>query len=188
MKKLVLAMLTVLFCFCPAARSQTTQAASNPPVKEPFLFPKDFIRGYIDFAVAPPHNEPDLGRCNFVNPCTAFARYVLSGYVEFQPFARGPLKHFYGFFEPRTFFGNNLPQHEYTAAATPIAMERIMGVGIEFPKNFEFRLTHHKVTSFGKYSHVLSPTDSGPDKPLGTYATVGVRWYFGGYGRRTHSW
>lgn len=188
MRKLVLALLVVFLSFCPVARSQTSQAVSNLPLAEPLLFPKDFIRGYMDLAVAPPHNEPDLGRCTSVNPCTAFARYVLSGYLEFQPFARSPLKHFYVFFEPRSFFGNNLPQREYTSAATPIALERIMGLGIELPKNFEFRLTHHKVTSFGKYSRVLSPTDSGPDKPLGTYATVGVRWYFGGYGRRSSSW
>jgi hypothetical protein len=188
MKKLVFALLLSVPFFCPVASSQTTPVVSKPASEEPFFFPKDFIRGYMDFAVAPPHNEPDLGRCTSVNPCTAFARYVLSGYLELQPFARGPLKHFYAFFEPRSFFGNNLPQREYTSAATPIALERIMGLGIELPKNFEFRLTHHKVTSFGKYSKVLSPTDSGPDKPLGTYATVGVRWYFGGYGRRTHSW
>ncbi|MGH9704431.1 MAG: hypothetical protein ACRD4K_13735 [Candidatus Acidiferrales bacterium] len=154
-----------------------------------WLFPKDAIRGYIDFAIAPPHNEPDLGRCEpFIDPCRAFARYVLSGYVEFQPFARGPLKHFYSFFEPRSWFGSTLPQRDYTWGGNPIAIERIIGMGIELPKNFEFRLTNHAVTSFGQYSSKLSITDGGPDKPLGRYSTVGVRWYFGGYGRRTGSW
>ncbi len=27
------------------------------------LFPKDWVSGFVDFAVAPPHNEPDLNRC-----------------------------------------------------------------------------------------------------------------------------
>lgn len=191
MKKIALVFLALFLLGGPVAFAQTTTADSTPSPSRSgpsWLFPKDFVRGYIDLAVAPPHNEPDLGRCNFVNPCTAFARYVLSGYVEFQPFARGPLKHFYAFFQPTTWFGNNLPQHEYTAAATPLAIERIVGMGIELPKNFELRLTNHKVTSFGKYANTLSPTDSGPDKPLGIYTTIGVRWYFGGWGRRTHSW
>jgi len=154
-----------------------------------WLFPKDAIRGYIDFAIAPPHNEPDLGRCEpFIDPCRAFARYVLSGYVEFQPFARGPLKHFYSFFEPRSWFGNTLPQRDYNWSGNPLAIERIVGMGIELPKNFEFRLTNHAVTSFGEYANKLSITDGGPDKPLGRYSTVGVRWYFGGYGRRSGSW
>ena len=162
---------------------------ASPAPERRWLFPKDSVRGYVDFAIAPPHNEPDLGRCEpFIDPCRAFARYVLSGYVEFQPFARGPLKHFYSFFEPRAWFGNTLPQRDYTWSGNPIALERIVGMGIELPKNFEFRLTNHAVTSFGEYANKLSITDGGPDKPLGRYSTVGVRWYFGGYGRRSGSW
>jgi hypothetical protein len=170
----------------PPSRTISTSPATP---ERRWLFPKDALRGYIDFAIAPPHNEPDLGRCEpFIDPCRAFARYVLSGYVEFQPFARGPLKHFYSFFEPRAWFGSTLPQRDYTWGGNPIALERILGMGIELPKNFEFRLTNHAVTSFGQYSNKLSITDGGPDKPLGRYSTVGVRWYFGGYGRRTGSW
>ncbi len=170
--------------------SPSSKLSTSPAAPERrWLFPKDAVRGYIDFAIAPPHNEPDLGRCEpFIDPCRAFARYVLSGYVEFQPFARGPLKHFYSFFEPRAWFGSTLPQRDYTWGGNPIAIERILGMGIELPKNFEFRLTNHAVTSFGQYSNKLSITDGGPDKPLGRYSTVGVRWYFGGYGRRTGSW
>ena len=41
---------------------------------------------------------------------------------------------------------------------------------------------------FGQYANKLSITDGGPDKHLGRYSTVGVRWYFGGYGRRSGSW
>lgn len=189
MRKIPLALLALLVIAGPPVFAQTTQMVSNSTHdNSPWLFPKDFLRGYIDLAVAPPHNEPDLGRCRLNQPCTAFARYVLSGYVEFQPFSRGPLKHFYAFFQPNTYFGNNSPQHEYTPAVTPLAMERIVGMGIELPRNFELRLTNHRTTSFGRYSKTLSPTDSGPDKPLGIYTTVSVRWYFGGWGRRTHSW
>lgn len=197
MRKYALALLSLLMLAltllaCPVASAQTTQAVPSPISNrdnQSWLFPRDFVRGYVDFALAPPHNEPDLGRCNaFKNPCFAFARYVLTGYVEIQPFARGPLKHFYAFFEPRTFFGHNLPQKRYTASMDPIAIERIFGAGLELPKNFEMRITNHAVTSFRQYSKTLSPTDSGPDKPLGIYNTISVRWNFGGYGRRTHSW
>lgn len=180
----------VLFLFgCPASFAQATQSASSPKNDDSsWFFPKDYLRGYIDFGVAPPHNEPDLSRCLPANPCTAFARYVLSGYVEFQPFARGPLKHFYAFFQPTTYFGRNIPQVLYTASAQPLAMEHIIGVGFELPRDFELRLASHATTSFGKFANTLSPTDSGPDKPLGRYTTISVRWNFGGYGRRTHSW
>jgi hypothetical protein len=199
MKRFALALLALVLLACPILSAQTNQTVSNLAKENPstnagkdnqsWLFPRDFVRGWIDFAVAPPHNEPDLSRCNpFVNPCAAFARYVLSGYIEFQPFARGPLKHLYAFFQPTTYFGHNFPQQEYTASMDPIAMERILGAGFELPKNFELRITSHKTTSFGQYSKTLSPTDSGPDKPLGIYNTISVRWYFGGYGRRTHSW
>lgn len=176
------------FAWTPVQAQAKLSNQQSAPLRG-LLFPKDFVRGYIDVALAPPHNEPDLGRCNqFGPPCTAFARYVFSGYVEFQPFGRGPLKHFYAFFEPRFFAGDNVPQISYTYNPQPLALERILGLGIELPRNFEFRLTNHRVTSFGKFANSLGPTDSGPDKPLGIYTTLGVRWYFGGYGRRTHSW
>jgi hypothetical protein len=190
-KRVALLILGCLLFSCVAVQAQekAATAASTAPAEQPWLFPKDFVRGYADFAIAPPHNEPDLGRCNQFGPsCRAFARYVLSGYVEFQPFGRGPLKHVYAFFEPRSWFGSTLPQHDYTWGRDPIALERIIGFAIELPKNFEFRVTNHAVTSFGIYSKSLGPTDSGPDKPLGINTTLGVRWYFGGYGHRSHSW
>jgi hypothetical protein len=112
----------------------------------------------------------------------------LQGYLEVQPFGTTPLRHLYAFFEPRAFFGRNVPQLLYTASAQPLALEQGLGVGLELPRHFELRLVTHHVTSFGKYSHVLSTTDPGPGQPLGLYTTVGVRWYFGGYGRRGSSW
>lgn len=158
---------------------------------ERFLFPKDFVRGYVDFAVAPQHNEPDLGRCGgpfgrhggASAPCTAFARYVWSGYVEFQPVGRGPLRHVFVFLEPKFFFGKNVPQFRYSASSAPIAFERAVGVGVELPKHFELRVQQHQVDWLGRFNKNLGSGDLGTDGPYGLYATVGVRWYFGGWGR-----
>lgn len=172
----------------PAAAQYRLQ--SQPPARRTsWLFPKNFIRGYTEFAVAPPHNEPDLGRCGQTNTCSAFARWILGGYIEIQPFARTPLKHVYFFYEPRFFFGDNIPQVRYTASFNPLAMERTLGAAIELPKHLELRITNHGVTSFDPFDRILGPDDSGPDKePLGIYNTIGLRWYFGGYGHQASSW
>ena len=55
-----------------SATVATASAAADPaPVPTSWgvpegrtFFPHDWLRGYVDFSVAPPHNEPDLGRCN----------------------------------------------------------------------------------------------------------------------------
>lgn len=156
----------------------------------PLLFGKGFIRGFGDFELAPPHNEPDLGRCNQPQPtCSAFARYIAEGYLEFQPFARTPLRHVYFFFDPRFFFGKTIPQVDYTYSMQPLAFERTMGLAIALPKHFELRITNHGVTSFSPFDKSLGAFDSGPNKePLGIYNTVGVRWYFGGYDHSSSSW
>jgi hypothetical protein len=47
-------------------------AAADPAPRPPSwgvpegktLFPHDWVRGYVEYSVAPPHNEPDLGRCS----------------------------------------------------------------------------------------------------------------------------
>src|SRR5437870_363673 len=105
-----------------AAHGQT--AVSHLAPQSPTFFPKNWIRGYTDFEVAPSHNEPDLGRCMFPQPasaggaastCTAYARYMLSGYIELQPFGRTPIRHFFVFFQPRISFGRNIPQLRYGA-------------------------------------------------------------------------
>ena len=154
------------------------------------LFGKNFLRGYGDFELAPPHNEPDLGRCNQPQPtCSAFARYIMGGYIEFQPFARTPLKHAYFFFQPNFFFGNNIPQVNYTYSMAPLAWERTMGLAIQLPKHFELRVTNHGVTSFSPFDQSLGAFDSGPNKePLGIYNTIGIRWYFGGYDHSATAW
>jgi hypothetical protein len=158
------------------------------------LFPHDWLRGYVDFSFAPPHNEPDLGRCSpsaavilaaggANSTCNAYARYLWSGYLEVQPFGKTIARHFFVFFTPTFSFGNNVPQYKYTASMAGIAFERSVGFGIELPKNFEFRVTQHQVDWLGRYNHNLGLADLNTAGPYGLYTTIGARWYFGGYGR-----
>lgn len=174
----------------PLPAQISTHESSEKSSQGRLLFGKGFIRGYTDFEIAPPHNEPDLGRCNQPQPtCSAFARYIMGGYLEIQPFARTPLRHAYLFFQPNFFFGDNIPQVMYTYSMAPLAWERFMGVAIDLPKHFELRITNHGVTSFPPFTQSLGVYDSGPNKePLGIYNTIGVRWYFGGYTHSSASW
>src|SRR3989475_7732522 len=157
----------------PSAVSQTitndAMSSSSHSVQRsqtPAFFPHNWIRGYTDFSVAPSHNEPDLGRCMFPQPasaggkaslCTAYGRYLLSGYVEFQPFGRTAARHFFLFFEPKFTFGRNIPQLTYTASMLPMAYDRSIGIGFKLPKNFELRATQHQVDWLGRYSKSLGP-------------------------------
>jgi hypothetical protein len=199
-KKTVLIMGALLAFSAFTAHSQTTSALSNhaTPVasKQRLFFPHNWIRGYTDFAVAPSHNEPDLGRCMFPQPtsaggtastCTAYARYLLSGYLEIQPLGRTPGRHFFLFFQPILSFGKNIPQLHYAASMEPIAYDRSVGVGFELPRHFELRATQHQVDYLGRYSKAVGSADLHTNGPYGLYATVGVRWYFGGYGREGSS-
>jgi len=154
-------------------------------------FPRNWVRGYTDFEVAPSHNEPDLGRCAFPQPatsggmasaCTAYARYLFSGYIEFQPLNRTLAKHVFFFFEPKFSFGKNIPQLSYLASMEPIAFDRSVGVAIELPKSLSLRVTQHQVDYLGRYANNLGPADLRTNGPYGLYTTVGVRWSFGGYG------
>jgi hypothetical protein len=184
-----------------------TSAAPADPAPKPaswgvpegrMFFPHNSVRGYTDFSFAPPHNEPDLGRCSpshtviasaggASSPCNAYARYLWSGYLEIQPFGKTFARHAFVFFAPTFSFGNNVPQFKYTASIAGIAFERAVGLGIELPKNFEFRVTQHQVDWLGKYNtnNVGGPAglDLGTAGPYGLYTTIGARWYFGGYGR-----
>lgn len=156
------------------------------------LFPKHWVRGYIDGAIAPPHNEPDLNRCaawagidgGADAPCSAFARYVGSAYVELQPLAASAFQRVFLFWEPHVYFGRNVPQFRYSVSAIPMAYERALGVGIKLPKNFEVRLSQHGVEWLGRYAGPQGKADLGKNGPLGVYTTVAARWYFGGYNRR----
>ena len=186
-----------------ATLASSSDAAPAPAAKPPSwgvppgrtFFPQNWVRGYVGFDVAPPHNEPDLGRCSpsysvIVSAgkgnsnCNAYARYLLSGYLEIQPFGKTFARHVFAFFTPTFSFGNNVPQFKYTGSIDGIAFERAVGIGIELPKNFEFRVTQHQVDWMGKYGRGnLGLADLGTPGPYGLYATIGARWYFGGYGR-----
>ena len=75
---------------------------------ERLLFPRNSVRGYVDFQVAPRQSEIDLGLCTVKrdNPypeflgCNGYARYAWGGYVELQPVGRGPLRRLFIFLEP----------------------------------------------------------------------------------------
>ena len=166
--------------------------SSQDPSTGRKFFPKDWVSGFVDFAVAPPHNEPDVNRCassagadgGAQAPCSAFARYMGSGYVELRPVCTGPFRRLFVFFEPRAFMGSNVPQFSYTASMSPIALERAEGLGVSVTRNLELRLTTHRVDWFGKYNNNLGAADLGKNGPLSVYTTVSARWYFGGYGHR----
>jgi hypothetical protein len=153
------------------------------------FFPKGWVRGYTEFGIAPPHNEPDLDRCEASAgtaggrsaPCTAFARFVGQGYIELQPVNVGPLRRVFLFSEPRLYLGRNLPQVLYTYSAQPMALDRSLGIGWSLAKNLELRMEQHRVQWMGRYERYLGTADLGKTGPLGLYATVSARWYFGGY-------
>jgi hypothetical protein len=180
-----------------ATRAQTNTAdsvrVSRLAPQSRTFFPHNWIRGYTDFSVAPSHNEPDLGRCMFPQPasaggtastCTAYARYLYSGYIELQPLGRTPARHFFLFFEPKFSFGRNIPQLTYTASMRPIAYDRSIGIGFQLPKNFEIRATQHQLDWLGRYRQSLGTADLHTNGSYGLYATFGVRWSFGGYGHQ----
>ena len=197
MKKIALILSVLLTVSAHPAHSQTKALQSNytakPAAESRTFFPKNWIRGYVDFAVAPSHNEPDLGRCAFPQPpsaggsassCTAYARYLLSGYVELQPLGRTPARHLFLFIEPRMSFGRNIPQMTYAASMEPIAFERSIGIGFQLPRSFQLRLTQHQVDYLGRYERILGPADLRTNGPYGLFTTLGVRWSFGGYGHQ----
>jgi hypothetical protein len=197
MKKLVIVLLVSCSASVATAQTQTNLLESSTTTRvapqSRTFFPRNWIRGYSDFEVAPSHNEPDLGRCMFPQPtnaggtastCAAYARYLFSGYIEFQPLGRTPARHFFLFFEPKFSFGRNIPQLTYTASMAPIAYDRSIGIGFQLPRNFELRATQHQVDWLGRYGNSLGTADLHTNGSYGLYATFGVRWSFGGYGHQ----
>jgi hypothetical protein len=181
-------------CLLAAPARLTTPHWDNWGVPEGrWIAPHHWLRGYTELELSPPHNEPDLGRCSQAvvtgqfgganTQCTAYARYMISGYLEIQPVGRTLLRHLFFYWIPRFSFGSNVPQFLYTWSFAPMAYDRAIGLGIELPKGFELRATQHQVDWLGKYRNDLGPADLHTDGPYGLYATLGVRWYFGGYGR-----
>jgi hypothetical protein len=183
MRRLLLAVLCLTLC--DFVEAQQPAAQPNP---ERMFFPRDTLWGYAQFDLAGPHNEIDPNLCRAdagdfggVNaPCTAFARYMLSGYIEVRPFGRGVFRRFMLFGEPKLLFGKNIPQTLYTWSFDAIGMERSWGVGIFLGKGFEMRATQHFLFDrWGSRDRNLGPADLGPNGPWGRYNTIGVRKYFG---------
>ncbi len=160
-----------------------------------FPTPRQFLRGYAEFEIDPPHNERDLGRCassagtygGANAPCTAFARYKLGGYAEFQPFQRKvrslDLQRLMFITEPKFYSGRNVPQFRYSASMEPILLELRAGLAVEVTRGFEFRIVFHRSVWLGRHRGNLGPADSGSGGPYGSFASFGLRWYFGGWGR-----
>jgi len=155
----------------------------------PWLFPKGWARGFVGFEMAPPHNEVDPGVCpppdKDAPRCSAYARGILSGYLELQPFGRGVFQRAFIFAEPKVLGGNNVPQLSYSASVAPFMWERKFGFGVSLPRGFELRLTQHSNQLLGSAYHQPLPPLWRPDGPYGLYTTIGVRWYFGEGGRAT---
>jgi hypothetical protein len=179
-------MLWLVFCLiCSAAAgAQSVQDGGQ----ERMFFPRDTFWGYGQFDLAPPHNEIDPNLCasnarDFGGqdaPCSAFARYMVSGYVEMRPFGRGILRRAMFFGEPRMLFGRTIPQALYTWSFDAIGLENSWGVGIYLGKGFEMRVTQHFLFDrWGSRDRYLGPADLGTNGPWGRYNTVGVRKYFG---------
>ena len=171
-----------------SAQTDPTQRTVTHESSERMFLPRDTFWGYGQFDLAPPHNEIDPNLCRAdagiaggVNdPCNAFARYMLSGYVEAHPFGRGQFRRFFLFGEPRFLFGKNLPQTLYTWSMAAIGVENSWGGGLYLGKGFEMRITQHFLFSrFGARDRNLGPADLGPNGPWGRYNMIGVRKYFG---------
>jgi len=171
-----------------SAQDSAARSGAPPQATERLLFPRDMFWGYGQVDLAPPHNEidPNICRANAGiaggadDPCNAFARYMLSGYVEIRPFGRTQLSRLFLFGEPKFLFGKNLPQTLYTWSPDAIGVERSWGAGIYLGKGFELRVTQHSLfTRFGARDRNLGSADLGPNGPWGRYNTTGVRKYFG---------
>lgn len=184
----------------PAAPAQATATAQTPaataeshPAPAPsgtanrLFFPEGWIYGYVQFDIAPPHNEPDPNLCaanagqygGVNSQCTAFARYLLGGNVVIHPFGRTFLR-FLKFEATPTFaMGKNIPQTLYTWSMQPIGMERSWAAAIDLPKRFDIRVTQHYLWWRGSAN--LGPAYLGPNGPWGRSTTIGVRKSFGTY-------
>jgi hypothetical protein len=159
-----------------------------PEEKQKLFSVRDMFWGYGQFDVAPPHNEPDPNLCAATAkddggkdaPCNAFARYLISGYVEVRPFARTQLRRLMFFGAPTFVFGKNVPQALYTWSFDGIGWERSWGAGIEIGHGFQARVTQHFLFQrFGVRDRYLGQADLGPNGPWGRYTVIGVRKYFG---------
>ncbi len=155
---------------------------------ERMFFPRDMFWGWVQADLAPPHNEIDPNLCSALvtqnggasDPCTMFARYMVSSLMEIRPFGRGLLRRFMVFGAQNFLFGKNLPKTLYTWSPDAIGVEHSWGAGIYIDKGFEFRVTQHFLFDrLGARDKNLGSADLGPNGPWGRYFAVGVRKSFG---------
>jgi hypothetical protein len=190
MKKLAwLLTIPVLISFAGAQVSASASESSrgtwtDSPPGERFFFPRDTLWGWAQLDLAPPHNEVDPNQCSgdaaanggINDPCSLFARYMLSGILEVRPFGRTPLRRFMVYGAPAFLFGKTIPKTLYTWSPDAIGVEHSWGVGIYLNKGFEFRVTQHFLFDrLGARDKYLGPADLGTSGPWGRYVTVGVR-------------
>jgi hypothetical protein len=171
-----------------AQSAQPATASSSGGSQERMFLPHDTFWGWAQFDLAPPHNEVDPNLCaanvaqngGLQDPCSLFARYMLSGMLEVRPFGRGPLRRLMIFGAPTFLFGKTLPKTLYTWSPDAIGIEHSWGAGIFIAKGFEFRVTQHFLFDrLGARSKYLGTADLGNNGPWGRYFTVGVHKSFG---------
>ena len=178
----------------PAPVPQASASAQTPAQPEKtsgtqdrLFFPEGWIFGYVQFDIAPPHNEPDPNLCaanagdfgGANSQCTAFARYLLGGNVVIHPFGRTFLRYLKFEATPTFAMGKNVPQYLYTWSFQAIGMERSWAAAIDLPNRFDIRVTQHFLWWRGDAN--LGPAYLGPNGPWGRYTTIGVRKVFGTY-------
>lgn len=168
--------------------SASADTSGNTAPRERMFLPSDTFWGWAQFDLAPPHNEIDPNQCagnvaqygGINDPCSLFARYMISGMLEARPFGRGQLRRFMVFGAPAFLFGKTLPKTLYTWSPDAIGVEHSWGVGIFIAKGFEFRMTQHFLFDrLGARDKYLGPADLGVNGPWGRYFTVGVHKSFG---------
>ena len=171
-----------------ATQAQPTTTPKPEAPQERMFFPKDWYWGWAQFDLAPPHNEVDPNLCASNTgqyggknaPCSAFARYIISGTIELRPFGQTWARRVMVFWDPTLLFGKTVPQYSYTWSWSGIGMEMAWGVGLDLPKRFEVRYTGHpEIVRFPARSQPLGPAYLGPNGPWGQYNAIGVRKYFG---------
>ena len=169
----------------PAAQEKPTFWVPAP--EERWWLPKgNWIYGYAEFDLAPPHNEPDPNLCAANSgdfgganaTCNAFARYLIPAEITLRPFGKTALRRVKIFYDGTFIFGNNVPQFKYTWSWDGIGWEKSWGADVYLGRRFDLRVTQHFLFQrFG--SRPLGPGYLGPNGPWGRYFTVGVRKYFG---------
>lgn len=192
----ILAMSVLISAGLAAAQSSATLSKSSNSQGSGYsadsgdrmFFPRDMFWGWAQLDLAPPHNEIDPNLCagnasqlgGINDPCTMFARYMLSGILEVRPFGRGPLRRFMVWGAPAFLFGKNIPKILYTWSPDAIGIEHSWGAGVYVGKGFEFRVTQHFLFDrLGARSGNVRVGDLGTNGPWGRYVSLGMRKTFG---------